>query len=471
MNNKIKIFEQEIKDGISSSIESQASIAYCSLANHAEKLVLDVSDDVKKTIASANKDQFDLYYLKSVLVSTGWNKNDDVFLPDLTWVAKSTPEDKQFNLMHDENTIIGHITGSYVIDHSGNIIASDSENIPENFDIITEAVIYKNWQDQDNQERIDKIIAEIDQDKWFVSMECLFSNFHYAVISPDGEQHLLERNEASAYLSKHLRAYGGEGKYEGYKIGRALSNISFSGKGLVSTPANARSIILRSEASFNVKANEFTKDLTIGENQMDELKEQIEQLKAQLASAKDEAEAVKKEAKEKQEKEMASLIKEKDEAIAQLNTKIEAALQEVTNLKTSVANKEKELSTANEAVAKMESDKKKAERKDKMVKAGLSEEEAESSVALYEPLADEAFAKVVEQLAAAYKGKEEKDKKDKEKEDKDKTEANAETFSDTKDKAEATFNQGDEDKSDKLRQSIASWIGGIYNLESEKGDK
>jgi hypothetical protein len=68
-----------------------------------------------KAIAE-NKDQYDLYYLSSILVSTGWNKNDDVFDLGETWGAKDTPSDKQFNFMHDEADIIGHITGSVVLD-------------------------------------------------------------------------------------------------------------------------------------------------------------------------------------------------------------------------------------------------------------------------------------------------------------------------------------------------------------------
>ena len=35
-------------------------------------------EKVLKITAEANPDQIDLFYLESVLVSTGWNKNDDV---------------------------------------------------------------------------------------------------------------------------------------------------------------------------------------------------------------------------------------------------------------------------------------------------------------------------------------------------------------------------------------------------------
>ena len=88
--------------------------------------------------------QIDLYYLESVLVSTGWNKNDDVFQPGITWAARTTPEDKQFNFMHDENDIIGHITGNFVLDSNGQKVHEivGTKNLPEQFDIITSAVLY-----------------------------------------------------------------------------------------------------------------------------------------------------------------------------------------------------------------------------------------------------------------------------------------------------------------------------------------
>jgi hypothetical protein len=168
-----------------------------------------------------------------------------VFTSESTWAARNTPEDKQFNFMHDENDIIGHITGSYVLTKDGKAIADDAET-PQEFDIITQAVLYNSWTGEGNRDRIGKIIAEIQEGKWYVSMECLFSGFDYALIDEKGVAKVLARDESSSFLTKHLRAYGGSGEYEKYKLGRALSNISFSGKGLVSKPANPRSVILLS---------------------------------------------------------------------------------------------------------------------------------------------------------------------------------------------------------------------------------
>ena len=115
---EIKIFKSEIEDGIGELVKSTASVAYCSPATVQKDEVpfpelkhLSDAELEKLGIAKAeNKDQIDLYYLESVLVSTGWNKNDDVFMSEATWEARSTPEDKQFNFMHNENDIIGHTT-------------------------------------------------------------------------------------------------------------------------------------------------------------------------------------------------------------------------------------------------------------------------------------------------------------------------------------------------------------------------
>ena len=130
----------------------------------------------------------------------------------------------------------------------------------------------------------DQIIAEIEEGKWFVSMECLFAGFNYALLDEGGNGKILARDEESAFLTKHLRAYGGTGEYEGYKVGRALANISFSGKGLVAKPANPRSIIIKSVA-FEVDHNS---NFHIGEFTMADnlLEKQLEDVRAELASAK-----------------------------------------------------------------------------------------------------------------------------------------------------------------------------------------
>ena len=155
----IKIYQKEIDDGIGDLVKATASVAYCAEATLNKGLAADAKEVIsdKKVldkVIEENKDQIDLYYLESVLVSCGWNKNDDVFMPEATWAARTTPEDKQFNFMHDENDIIGHITGSYVLGKDGKAVSKDETEMPEDFDIITQAVLYNSWTGAENQERM-----------------------------------------------------------------------------------------------------------------------------------------------------------------------------------------------------------------------------------------------------------------------------------------------------------------------------
>ena len=160
---KIKIYKAEVDAGLAHELESNSSIAYSSLASPHSPTAEEQERAKSLTLAEgrkSNPDQFDLYYLNSVLVSSGWNKNDDVFDISETWAARKTPEDKQFNFMHNENDIIGHITDNMVVDMTGAEISDDTdfENLPEDFNIITSAVLYNSWSDPERQERMQAII-------------------------------------------------------------------------------------------------------------------------------------------------------------------------------------------------------------------------------------------------------------------------------------------------------------------------
>ena len=413
----IKIFQNEINDGIGELVKSTASVAYCSQATtfkgqqFSEKLASAMENTkVAEKILAENKDQIDLYYLESVLVSCGWNKNDDVFQPEPTWAARNTPEDKQFNFMHDESDIIGHITGSYVLSKDGKAVSEDSP-MPEDFDIITQAVLYNSWTKSENKERMEQIIAEIEEGKWYVSMECLFAGFDYALSNEDGSKKVLARDEESSFLTKHLRVYGGTGEYEGYKVGRALKNISFSGKGLVSKPANPRSVILKSVA-FNVD-NDF--NLDIGDLKMSDnlLEKQLADVRADLASAKAENEAIKAKIEEAKDKEFASKVEafestvdEKDASIAELEESIKSTQARVAELEDALAKSQDDLTVAMKDMDAMKKKEKMEKRKAGLVEAGLTEEEVAESLANFDALEDEAFEAVI----ALMKKKDEKKK-------------------------------------------------------------
>jgi len=476
----IKIFQKEIDDGIGELVKSTASVAYCSEATVCINDIAHSGNNVVNKIVAENKDQIDLYYLESVLVSTGWNKNDDVFTSEATWAARNTPEDKQFNFMHDENDIIGHITGSYVLTKDGKALADDAE-APQEFDIITQAVLYNSWTGEENRDRMGKIIAEIQDGKWYVSMECLFSGFDYALIDEKGVAKVLARDEGSSFLTKHLRAYGGSGEYEGYKLGRALSNISFSGKGLVSKPANPRSVILRDSSTANINVDHNSK-LSIGELQMsDVLTDQLAEVKAQLEAAKAENEAIKAKIEEAKDKEFASkveafesTIEEKDSSIAELEESIKSTQARVAELEDALAKSQEDLASAKEHMEEMKKKEKMEKRKASLAEAGLEEEEVDETLASFDALDDSAFEAIVAMMkkkgmkkyAEMHEDEEKKDKEAKaeeaEAEEAEAEEAEAELSEDAFDNvetSEATLVEAEQtDELETARASVSDWF-------------
>ena len=473
----IKIYQNEINDGIGDLVKSTASVAYCSEA----KFQKDIPEEIVAKAIAENKDQIDLYYLESVLVSCGWNKNDDVFMPEATWAARNTPEDKQFNFMHNENDIIGHITGSYVLTKDGKAVSNDSE-MPEDFDIITQAVLYNSWTGEENRERMEKIISEIEEGKWYVSMECLFAGFDYALSNDDGAKKVLARDEESSFLTKHLRAYGGTGEYQGYKIGRALRNISFSGKGLVSKPANPRSVILKSVA-FNLDDNS---DFNIGEFNMSDnlLEKQLEDARAELAAAKAENDAIKAQIEEAKDKEFASKveafesdIETKNSTIAELEESIKSTQARVAELEDALAKSQEDLASANEHMEEMKKKEKMEKRKASLVEAGFDVNDVEAALAAFDGLADEAFDLVVAMygkkekakkeaeagmppaLKEAIEKKKEKDAKAEEEVEETEAEATPELLEDVE-TSEATLVDAtpDVDEVESTRASISDWL-------------
>jgi len=260
------IYQQEWDDGIAEQVMANASIAYLAQIQPTTKQTTDLAkasfnyqlimDPESKSLASVTDE--DLYYVQSILVSSSWNKNDDIFDKAEVWKAKNTPEDKPTNLEHDEDQIVGHIVSNWPIDSDGKKIPDnvEMEQLPDKFHIVTGSVIYRNFSNPELRERAELLIQEIEAGKKFVSMECYFNNFDYGLLNQEtGEYKVLSRNNNTSYLTKFLRAYGGVGEYDNHKIGRVLRNISFSGKGFVNKPANPESIIFDKQSADEI----FTK--------------------------------------------------------------------------------------------------------------------------------------------------------------------------------------------------------------------
>ena len=396
----MKIYNNEIRDGIAEAMSDKTIAFECPIINEQSS-----PEDIDYVIASCGEQikQDDLYYLSSVLVSAGWNKNDDVFSVQNLWGARNTPIEKPFNYMHDETDIIGHITSAIVMDQDGKVIEQQTalEDLPDKIDIITSAVIYKSWSDQEMRERVGELTQEIDKGQWSVSMECVFSDFDYALIGPDGENKTLARTEESSFLTKHLRAYGGKGEYEGYKVGRLLKGFYFSGKGLVNKPANPRSIIFSKDINpFISKANiTLTNFLSDKENIMtDSVNEQRHQLEHDLETAKAELENVKTELTKEKEDTVASFesaIAEKDQIIASLETKVKELEDSLALMKEDKMKKEEEMKKMKEEGLKLRKGMKYMKRKASLTQAGLDSDAAEELLVQFEDASDEMFDSVV----------------------------------------------------------------------------
>lgn len=375
-------------------------------ARQKEKAIAELN--LEMAIASLGDEE--LYDVNSLMVSVGWNLNDDVFLKQRMWAARKTPEDKPFNFMHKELDIIGHVVGSYVIDAQGNILSDDTkeEDLPEQFHIVASSVIYKDWQNEDQQKRIDGLITDIEtalasekaEDmKWYVSMECGFRGFDYAIQDADGKVNILERTEATSVLTKHLRAYGGTGVINNYKLGRVPKNLSFSGLGLVNQPANPQSIIFNGVLSFREEQNSQVQELMETAMANENKNESAEN--ALLAEYKAKIQAL--------ESEKSGLL----EKVGTLEANLQAKVTEVADLNTKVTDAESKIAAAIEegnkqvkeindklaasetALATIKAAELKANRVAKLVEKGLNKEEAEATVIKFENLNDEQFDTIV----------------------------------------------------------------------------
>lgn len=409
-----QIYKQEIADGLESALRNNV-VSYCAIANCQQLEAptpmppMELGQTTVDFLAPSHagvSDPLDLFSISSVLVSTGWNKNDDVFDSVETWMARRTPEDKPFNYMHDEMDIIGHITANRVVDFDGSPINEDTETPPKDFNIITDAVIYKSWSDVKQRERVETLIEEIKEGKWYVSMECLFPNFDYALIDSSGQTKLIERSEASAFLTKHLRAYGGSGLYEDYKVGRLLRNISFSGKGLVSKPANPRSVILNGNKFFDESNSQILTVSSIKERYMSDSNDARI---ADLQTALDQAVAENKQLLEKiaAEKEndfesklqnLESVLAEKNEEISNLKEAQETFANSVKESTEQVEAMKKEMEEKDKAMKEMKKKAMRMQRKAQLEEAGIDSESTAKALDSFDGIDEDAFEAVVAML-------------------------------------------------------------------------
>lgn len=387
----------------------------------------------------------DLYFTKSILVSTNWNRNNDVFGRTPVWAARHTPSHKRTNLEHDERQLVGHITDTWALTSAGVLIPDNTvvDDLPNLYHIANGAVIYTNWENDDLVERTQALIEGIEADEKYVSMEALFSSFDYAVITPEEEFHVVARKEDTAFLTKHLTAYGGSGEFDGCKLGRMLNNITFCGKGYVDKPANPYSVIFNDSVAFSfAKAsvkNPFkkesgvsilcsstsdsdneTENTRMSDNTVDNLLKQqnekleakVSELTAQLGELSTASTTEKTKALETQitalEEKVATAKAEVEEAKAEIKTLTEA--KEAADTQLTEANTAKEALEAEIAEAKAATTK--ATRISRLVEGGYDKEAAETKVETFASLEDEQFEAIAVELVEAKKTGKKDDEED-----------------------------------------------------------
>jgi len=382
---------------------------------------MSVADLIKTTSAIQTveellgQEQPDLALVVAILVSTGWNLNDDIFTPEEVWKARQTPLHKPMNDNHEASSILGHIVQTRALDKFGNEIElAEDESPPEEFDIEVAGVLYRAFPEL--SERIEEIIAKAGSGEMFVSMEAWFPDFGYGLIDPaTGSTKLVERNEETAFLTKHLRIYGGSGEYQGYKIGRVLKNIIFGAQGFVETPANPESVI-KVAANKNAASSVFvTAELSeLPEGGVGNVKEQLKELQAKLdealaaiASKDEEIAALKQAAEEVAAKDydgqIASLTESKDQnaqELSDLTAKAEELTSENEALKTQLAEVTDRAEKSEAELVEIRKDASARERLAKLADVKQIEDE-DATLAELREMTDETFEMVIKYAGEA----------------------------------------------------------------------
>jgi len=352
-----------------------------------------VTARLDEIFGEANVQEPYLLTIDSVLVSTGWNRNDDVFDSGETWAARHSPKDKPIDWEHVEDQILGHMKDTVVITKDLSVVADGTQDqgVPEDFHVAVRGVLYG----MRFADRITAIQEQANNNELFVSMECWFSDYDYMI----ADVGIVKRNERTSFLDSHLRCNGGDGVYKGRRIGRVLRNIEFDGIGLVKHPANPDSIIygVGNEVEKSIAALALKREITLdrldpamsvvrigdgnteaekgeinqskgGDNEMSkELEDRIKELEGQVSGLTESVTAKDTQISElttqlngvkTQAEEMTTAIQEKDQQIAEMTEKAEEDAKVMDEMKSQLDTIEKaktgesryaEISVINEA--------------------------------------------------------------------------------------------------------------------------
>jgi hypothetical protein len=184
--------------------------------------------------------QADLLHVEAILVTEGINDNDDAFTRDQLKSALNSPILKPMNWQHKDDQILGAMYAVEARDLDGNPLEEIGDNPVE---LAIQGVV---WHQLPHiKATAEQIVQRIEKGDLFVSMECWFDNYDYGLFTQAGELFdIIPRNNDTAFLDGFLRANGGVGRYNGMRLGRALTGINFGGVAFVDRPANKRSFIL-----------------------------------------------------------------------------------------------------------------------------------------------------------------------------------------------------------------------------------
>lgn len=235
--------------------DPESWLAQCNLASVAQK------SPGKIPQVPQLENQKDLMKMVSILLSTGGNRNNDVFIPSEILPIRNTGAHKPVNNEHKPDQIIGHIIRTFATEKNGRRVPDGQKPKGKDFDITAESVIYKFLLPDKAEEIRDKAEAG----ELFVSVEVWFTAFDFLV----GNKVIKRTSETASILEPNLRINGGAGFFEGQKLSRVLRKMILGGMGVVADPANPESII-KSVASFNSEVVQDIEDKIIASNVLEE---------------------------------------------------------------------------------------------------------------------------------------------------------------------------------------------------------
>lgn len=479
------VYPSERKDGLADQLQKVGSVAVITapIKTDTKSEFTRVLSFLQKNSASVNsieeligENHMDLSLIVSVLASVGWNQNDDIFMPAELWKAKSTAAHKPINDMHDSTVILGHMIESYAVDKAGAPFhigpsGSVSGNIDDaDFDIEVAGVLYSGLEEL--SDRISEILTKAMAGEIFVSMEAWFPKFAYGLLDGNtGVTHVVERNENTAFLTKHLRIFGGSGVYQGHRVGRILQDFIFGGKGIVNEPANPESVIRlvanKTAAFENTDLEKLSEGGVEGmtEKEIQALKDKLEQAETGL-----------------QEKDKAIVeLQAGADKVTELNGKIEEMTstatesdEKLTALETKKAEIEKDLAETTERADKAESELSDIRKQEKGRErfAQLSEvrdvEDKEVTMAELAEMSDDEFIRLMKYAGPVKADAEETDKESNEEDDN--VASASEALDNVDETNEADLQGGNETQEDVDAEGYLALAAGLFG-RTVKNDK